>query len=115
VGPLGESGDSWLGRSGSGYVTSRLHSPILWTSFNVLVQEIVERRLECKHHVPPLVHLPFDDLQASWLDHPRSLVSRWGGLTGAMSGLTISGGGITSSGSDLTTVLCRPIRSAMVF
>jgi hypothetical protein len=83
-----------------------LHCPILWTCFGVLVQEVVERGLECKLLVPPFIHLPFVGFQTSRLDHPRSPVLIRGSLTVSGGGLTISGGGLTSSGSGLTVMLC---------
>jgi hypothetical protein len=84
-----------------------LHSPILWTDFGVLFQEVVERGLECKLLVPPFIHLPFVGFRTSQLDHPRSPFLMWGGLTGPGGGLTVSGGGLTGSRSGLTVMLCH--------
>jgi hypothetical protein len=68
-----------------------LHSSILRTCFGVLVQEVIERGLECKLLVPSFIHFPFAGFRTSRLDHQRSPILMQGGLT-------ISGGGLTSSG-----------------
>jgi hypothetical protein len=83
-----------------------LHSPILWTSFGVLVQEVVEHGLECGHLVPPFIHFPFAGLLASWLDHLKSFVLRGVGQTGPAGSQTVSGYRRIGSRSGLTTVLC---------
>jgi hypothetical protein len=82
-----------------------LHSSILWTGFGVLVQEVVQRGLECKLLVPPFVHFSFVGFW-SRLDHPRSPVLMRGGLTRPGGGLTVSGGGLTGSEGARRCVTC---------